>query len=398
MSKTIYGSILLMSAAHAVTDLPQGALLVALPFLKAKFALTYTQTSVIILVQSLTSSISQPIFGYFSDKKSRPWLMPAGCILSGVGFLLSLLVPSYELMLVFTFLSGLGVAIFHPEGAKTAHQLSGNSQGKGVSLFVVGGTAGMALGSLLLAALLVNGPGWQLFLYVVPSLAIALPVSRLTKKIPLRQGKQNIRTGFSRQFFSGSLLALLGAILIRAMVSSGLSTFIPLYFISFLGGDPLLSSTILTIYLASGAMGTLTGGALSDRFGSKQVMLWSIAPAALVIYAFQSASGAMVYLLLAIASMLLAAAHSSSLVLAQRMMPGNVGMASGLSLGFSFGVGALGVLALGRVADLWSLPVVFDILALLPLVGLVCTFFVRDPAAEALPEATRVLASETEKR
>ena len=389
MSKTIYGSILLMSAAHAVTDLPQGALLVALPFLKAKFALTYTQTSVIILVQSLTSSISQPIFGYFSDKTSRPWLMPAGCILSGAGFLASLLAPSYGLMLCFTFLSGLGVAIFHPDGAKTAHLLSGNSKGKGVSLFVVGGTAGMALGSLLLAALLVNGPGPQLFLYLVPSLVIFLPLFRLTAKMPQRVATISKNTGLSRHFFSGSLLALLGAILIRAMVSSGLSTFIPLYFVSYLGGDPLLSSTILTIYLASGAVGTLTGGALSDRYGSRQVMLWSIAPATLVIFAFQSASGVPIYILLSIASMLLAAAHSSSLVLAQRMMPGNVGMASGLSLGFSFGVGALGVLALGRVADLWSLPVVFDILALLPLLGLFCTFFVRNESTESISAVTK---------
>ena len=394
MSKTIYGSILLLTAAHAVTDLPQGALLVALPFLKAKFALTYTQTSLIILVQNLTSSVSQPIFGYISDKTSRPWMMPVGCILSGAAMLASLLAPSFELLLAFTLLSGLGVAMFHPEGAKTAHQISGASQGKGVSFFVVGGTVGMALGSLILGILLVNGPGWQLILYVLPSLAIGLPLFRLAGKVPIEQAKKNSGKSLSRLFLSGSLLALLLTILIRALVSSGLNTFIPLYFVSYLAGDSILSGSILTLYLAAGAIGTLIGGAFSDRYGSRRVMIGSIAPVALVIYGFQATSGPVVYVLLAVASMLLSAAHSSGLVLAQRMMPGNVGMASGLTLGFSFGIGALGVLALGRVADIYSLPMVFNILALLPLLGLVCTFFVRDPA-EVRPNRLQCDENET---
>ena len=389
MSKTIFRSILLLTAAHAVTDLPQGALLVALPFFKAKFALTYTQTSLIILVQNLTSSVSQPIFGYISDRASHPWMMPVGCILSGAAMLASLLAPSYELLLAFTFISGLGVAIFHPEGAKTAHQFSGHSQGKGVSFFVVGGTAGMALGSLLLGILLANGPGWQLILYVLPSLIIGLPLFRLAGTIPAMELKKGGGTGLSRLLLSGSLLALLMTILIRALVSSGLNTFIPLYFVTFLQGDSILSGSILTLYLAAGAIGTLTGGALSDRFGSKKVMLGSIAPVAIVIYGFQATSGPLIYVLLALASMLLSAAHSSSLVLAQRMMPGNVGMASGLTLGFSFGIGALGVLALGRVADLYTLPVVFHILAVLPLAGLVFTLFVRDPAEVRSDSARR---------
>lgn len=380
MIKTIVRNILLLTAAHAVTDLPQGALLVALPFLKAKFALTYTQTSLIILVQNLTSSVSQPIFGYISDRISRPWMMPAGCMLSGIGMLASLVAPSYELLLVFTCFSGLGVAMFHPEGAKSAHYFSGASQGKGVSFFVVGGTLGMALGSLLLGILLANGPGWQLGLYLLPSLAIGLPLLRLANSVPVSPGKARGGTGLSRLFLSGPLLALLVTILIRSLVSSGLSTFIPLYFVSYLAGDSLLSGGILTMYLAAGAVGTLVGGALNDRYGSKRILLWSIAPAAIVIYGFQATSGIWVYLLLAVASMLLSSAHTSGLVLAQRMMPGNVGMASGLTLGFSFGVGALGVLGLGRVADLFSLPVVFDILAMLPLLGVVCTLFIRDPA------------------
>jgi len=310
--------------------------------------------------------------------------MPAGCILSGAGMLASLWSPSYGLLLAFTFLSGLGVAAFHPEGAKAANRLSGEAKGKGVSLFVVGGTAGMAVGSLFLAVLLADGPGPRLFWYIVPSLAIGIPLFRLAAVMPRQEAGNTAPAKWYKELLSGSLLVLLAVIFIRAMTSSGLSTFLPLYYVSYLKGDRVFSGTLLTTYLAAGAIGTLIGGTLSDRYGSRRVMLWSIAPVSLIIYLFRlSTADALVFLLMDAASILLSAAHTSSLVLAQRMMPGNVGMASGLTLGFSFGVGAMGVLALGRAADVWTLPVVFDILALLPLVGLFLTLFVRDMEKKA---------------
>lgn len=373
-------SMFLLSAAHAVTDFPQGALLVALPFFKEHFGLTYTQVSLIILLQSVASSIVQPLFGYYSDRVSRPWLMPAGCVISGIAMWASLWAPNYELLLLCTLISGLGVAAFHPEGAKMANRVSGTSTGKGVSLFVVGGSAGMAIGSFFLAILLADGPSSKLFLYVVPSLLVGVPLFRLAANVSEIKTEKRKAQGSVNQLLTGSLAALLGVVVIRAAVSSGLSTFIPLYYVSFMQGDPLYASSLLTVYLGAGAFGTLAGGALSDRFGSKQIMVWSILPMPLIIVLFLLAPSIWAFPILALASMLLSAAHSSSLVLAQGMMPGNVGMASGLTLGFSFGVGALGVLGLGKVADLWTLPVVFDILAILPVACLLLTLFVREAA------------------
>ena len=241
----------------------------------------------------------------------------------------------------------------------------------------------MAAGSLFLAILLANGPGPQLFLYLVPSLIIGIPLFRVAARIPRQESGRTSAGQQCKNLASFSLLALLLVVFVRAMISSGLSTFIPLYFVSYLQESQVFASSLLSIYLAAGAIGTLIGGALSDRYGSKKVMLWTIAPVSLVVYLFQIASGVWIFAILAVASILLSAAHSSSLVLAQRMMPGNVGMASGLTLGFSFGVGSLGVLILGRIADLWALPVVFEILTVLPLLGLVFTWFVQDiPQAE----------------
>ena len=177
--KKIPPALWVICFAHGVTDLSSGALFVALPFFKAKFALSYAEVGVIALMQNLTSSVSQPLFGYFSDRSPRPWLMPAGCFISGVGMLASLWVSHYYLVLLFTAITGLGMAAFHPEAAKAANRLSGKAKGKGISVFSLGGNAGFALGSLLLATLLYGGASWKLFLYVVPVMLVGPPLIRL---------------------------------------------------------------------------------------------------------------------------------------------------------------------------------------------------------------------------
>ncbi len=380
--KNIPLTIILLSAAHAVTDLSQGGLLVALPYFKAKFALTYAQVGAIILVQNLTSSTIQPIFGYLSDRSPRPWLMPAGCLFSGVAMLGALFAFNYPLLLLCTVINGLCIAAFHPEAAKTANRCcDGASKGKGVSMFVVGGNAGFALGSLFLATLLVNGGGEKFFWYILPNLLIILPLYKLAAFLPaIRPGG-----GGASKFkisFTKPLLALLGVVLVRSTVSSGISSFIPLYYVSYLHGSELYASSLLTTGLAAGAIGTLVGGTMSDKYGSKRVMLWSILPIPLMLYLFDSLGGTWEFAAIGGACALLSASFSSSLVLVQQMMPNNVGMASGLTIGFSVGLGGMGVLALGRVADIWSLPVVFDILTLLPVLGFILTIFIKEVIEE----------------
>ena len=361
-----------------VTDFSQGALLVALPYFKAKFSLTYTQVSLIALTQNIASSVIQPVFGYFSDRTPRPWLMAAGCLLSGLGMLASLLLTSYWLLVFSTAITGLGIAAFHPEGAKMVNRLSGAAKGKGVSMFVVGGNAGFAGGSLLMGLLLASGSEAMLGLYIIPYLIMVFPLYRLAASRPEAAGNPAPVMGSITGMMSVPLMALLGVTLVRATVSASIGAFIPLYYVSYLNGEPVHASWLLTIFLAGGAAGTLAGGVLSDKYGSKQVMLYSILPISLLLALFNVSSGSAVFALLAAASALLSAAFAGCMVLTQRMMPRNVGMASGLTLGFSVGLGSLGVLALGRVADIWALPVVFDILAVLPVLGFILTLFVKE--------------------
>ncbi|WP_371363853.1 Fosmidomycin resistance protein [Sporomusa rhizae] len=372
-------TVWLIAFGHLVADLSPGALYVALPFLKAKFALSYAEVSAIVLMQNVASSISQPIFGYLSDQKHRPWLMPAGCMITGIFMALSLLVPSYYLVMVCTAISGLGNSAFHPEAAKTVNFIGGREKGKAVSIFSFGGYVGVALGSMLLAALLLEGQSLRILLYTLPSLIIGVALFNETNRMPSPEikGKGSLVT--LKECVNWSLLALLGMILTRATVTSGIATFVPLYYVSYLGGDSIYASSLLTVYLAAGAIGTMAGGILSDKYGSKTVMLYSILPIAVMMYLFLSASGPWIFVLLALAGILLSATATSSLVLTQKMMPKNVGMASGFTLGFSVGLGTMGVLGLGQVADYWGITFVFDILVLLPIIGFILTLFIKEP-------------------
>ncbi len=372
--------IWLIACAHAVADLSVGALFVALPFFKVKFGLSYAELTAIVLLQNLTSSVSQPIFGYFSDRKSRPWWMPLGCIVTGVVMLISLKVETYPMVLLCTAISGFGSAIFHPEAAKIVNWLSGNAKGKGASLFSVGGNIGFALGSLFLGTLLLGSPA-ILYMFALPNIVIGALLFSVIKhfnRLPQRQQSSSVKAKVSIAM-SLPLLALLGMVLSRATVNSGLNTFIPLYYTSFLHGSPAYAATLLTVYLAAGAVGTLLGGPLSDRYGSKKVMLYSILPVAPLLYLFKAMDGSGAFIILSLISILLAATFTSSLVMAQKMMPGNVAMASGLTLGFSIGLGAMGVLGLGHVADAVGMPWVFNLLSFLPIAGFILTLFVQDP-------------------
>lgn len=381
----------LISWAHAVVDISSGALFVALPFFKTKFNLSYTAVTAIVLIQNLTSSVSQPIFGYLSDRKSRPWWMPLGCFLVGMMMLASLWVPTYPLVLLCISASGLGSAIFHPEGAKIINWFSGKAKGKGASLFSAGGNVGFALGSLFLGTLLSGSPV-ILSLFVLPNIITGVLLLLNIKQyscLPQYQSGSSKKAKLVLQI-NLPLLALLGMILLRATVNSGINTFVPLYCTSVWHGSSTYAASLLTVYLAASAVGTLLGGPLSDHYGSKRVMLYSILPVAPLLYFFKASSGIGTYILLTLISVLLAATFTSSLVMAQKMMPDKIGMASGLTLGFSIGLGALGVLVLGQIADALGLSWVFNLLTSLPFVAWILTLFVREPEDEQKGNKTEV--------
>ena len=139
----------LLALGHMVIDINQGSLAAILPFLKSSLALSFTATGAIVLVANTTSSLIQPLFGYFADKTSRRWLLPLSVALSAIGIGLIGLAPSYAAVLALVVITGFGVAAYHPEGYRTATAVAGDKKATGVSVFSTGGNIGIAVGPLL---------------------------------------------------------------------------------------------------------------------------------------------------------------------------------------------------------------------------------------------------------
>ncbi|SMD01115.1 MFS transporter [Sporomusa malonica] len=373
----------LLTFGHLITDVGQGALPVLLPFLKTAFNLTYTQIGVVVLVQNLTSSVIQPLFGYLTDRVSLPWLIPASVLLAGIGTAIIGIMTSYYTLLAAVVVGGLGIACFHPQASKSAHLVSSAAtKGRSMGLFSVGGNLGLAIGSIAMSFAL-NSPGvlTNTLYFIIPGLIMALLLYRNLQDIsPTETAPQSaaashagITNGQSLNY--GLLAILLGFVFIRSSIHTGLTTYIPLYYIDYLSGSPVYASYLLAVFLLAGVVGTYTGASLSDRFGRKTVIMGSILSTLPLIGLFQYTTGLATLIVLALTGLSLISSFATTVVLAQEMMPGYVGMASGLTIGFSIGLGGVGATILGYVADHFGVPSVFTVLSVLPIAGVVLASF-----------------------
>lgn len=375
-SSYISKPLALLTIAHGVTDLSQGALPAMLPFLKNYFQLTYAQIGAIVLTQNLTSSVIQPIFGYLTDKIFLPWLIPVSLLLAGVGMAATGLATSYSLLLFTIVVSGLGIAGFHPQASKSAHLISSAAtKGRSMGTFSVGGNFGAAVGSIFMTFLL-SGPGsiTNTIYFLIPAALMALLAWQSPPHISPQAASASTAAPAPKVSVHtlpwGLLTTLLSFIFIRSSIHTGLSTYIPLYYADYLSGSPLYASYLLSAFLIAGVVGTYTGGLLSDRFGRKTVIIVSTALSMPLIFLFQFTSGFATVLLAAITGLTLISSFATTVVMAQEMMPQHIGMASGLTIGFTIGLGGIGATILGYVADHFGIPFVFTILTLLPVAGL----------------------------
>ncbi len=372
----------LLTFGHLITDFGQGALPVLLPFLKTAFNLSYTQVGVIVLVQNLTSSVIQPFFGYLTDRMSLPWLIPVSVLIAGIGLGITGLMTSYYTLLAAVVLGGVGIACFHPQASKSANLVSSTAaRGRSMGLFSVGGNLGLAIGSIGMSFAL-NSPGVlaNTLYFIIPGLIMALLLYRnlqdISPELPITKAAASHADDTKRQSLNYSLLAIiLGFVFVRSSIHTGLTTYIPMYYINYLSGSSLYASYLLAVFLFAGVVGTYTGAALSDRFGRKTVIMGSMVVTLPLIYLFQYTTGLATLVLLALTGLALISSFATTVVLAQETMPGYVGMASGLTIGFSIGLGGVGVTILGYVADHFGIPQVFTVLSVLPLVGLALAWF-----------------------
>ena len=342
-----------LSSGHMVTDLAQGALPALLPFLVAKFDLTYTMAAALVLAGTISSSIVQPAFGLWSDARGALWLLPAGVAVAGVGMALAAVAPEYWLVVVCVLVSGLGVAAYHPEGSKFASYVSGRRRASGMAYFSVGGNVGFALGPLFASLFILTlGLGLEggLFLAVpgiVVGVALAAAIPYLARFAPSEERAAEQRGAAGRPRGLALLLAVVG---LRSVAHMGLFTFVPLYEIE-RGNGAGYGTRLLALFLLAGAVGTLAGGPLADRFGRRTVLVASFVVAAPLILVYALVGGLVGAVALVLSGAAVIGTFGVSLVMSQEYMPGRVGMASGLSIGMAIGLGGIAALSLGAVAD-----------------------------------------------
>jgi FSR family fosmidomycin resistance protein-like MFS transporter len=381
-----YRLIGLISAAHLITDINQGAIPALLPFLIASHNLSYAAGAGIVLAANISSTIVQPLFGHAADRFSKPWLMPAGLTLAGLGVALTGVVPNYRLILVSAFVGGLGVAAFHPEAARLVFFAAAEKKGSAMSFFGVGGILGFALGPLFATmALLQWGIKGTLALLVPVGLMAVVVVFQLPRFSSIQGAMPGHKSGSGSGSHAGvdewKAFARLTIIVIgRSIVFFGLNTFIPLYWIHVLNQSKAAGGTALTVMGTSAVFGNLLGGKMADRFDHLKVML--IGAALLVpllpglIWVEHSAPA---MLLLIPIGLSLSSTYSPTIVLGQRYLPNHVGLSSGITIGVAVTIGGLAAPFLGKIADQHGIRTALMLVAFVPIFITLMTLTLRQP-------------------
>ncbi|MDB5078070.1 MAG: sugar phosphate permease [Chloroflexi bacterium] len=363
MNRRVIG---LLSLGHLTVDVYAGVLPVLLYLLRPTLHLSYLMIGVASLLFTITSSVIQPIFGYLSDRRHIAELLPIGCVLCAFGICAASLGPSFPVLLLLIAVSGCGSALYHPEGAKTAAFFSGDQRASGMSLFSVGGSIGYACGpgAFLVLHDVVHGfAPYALFAFgLIVAVRLAMACAPLRRGVALHLAT---RSDVHEPVAWGVVAAVLGIVAIRGWLHMGLVFFLPYW--AGKAGAGLSAGAFVSGFLFAGVVGTLAAGPLADRFGPRRVLILSIAPLTPLLFLFLAVQGIPALVVIGITGALVISSFSITVVMAQQLMTKHQGMAAGLSNGFASGIGGLGVLVTGALADHVGLTASFLTLAVLPL-------------------------------
>ena len=382
-ARPAFGILGAISSAHMVNDMMQSLILAMYPILKGDFSLSFAQIGLITLTYQLTASLLQPLVGLVTDRRPKPYSLPLGMLSTLTGLLLLAFAPTYAMLLAAAALIGIGSSIFHPESSRIARLASGGQHGFAQSLFQVGGNMGTAIGPLLAAAVIVpfgqRSVAW-FGVIVLLGIGMLLAVSRWYAAHNLAASaarKAPVASPYSRKVVIGSIAVLLVLIFSKYFYMAGLSSFYTFYLMENFGLTVRSAQLHLFYFLFASAVGTVLGGPIGDRIGRKPVIWVSILGVAPFALMLPHANLFWTTVLTIVIGLVLSSAFSAILVYAQELMPGRVGMVSGLFFGFAFGMGGLGAAVLGMFADKTSIADVYQAIAYLPLLGVVAALLPR---------------------
>lgn len=368
----------LMMIAHLCDDLNQGALVAVIPFLVLHNGYSYAEVTALLLASNAASAIIQPLFGWLGDKKPRPWLMAAGIFLAGVGMAGVGVLPNYPLIMASAMLSGIGVAMFHPEGGRLGNLTAGEQKGKGMSIFAVGGKLGFTFGPLVATA--------AITLWGLPGTLIFIIPSTLCAAILLSQNKALLSySNPDKQSSDESLYQdnwvgfgfVMGAISCRSIMYYAFLSFIPLFLVYNLGQEEAFASSVISLFALVCAVGTIASGWAGQLLGAKKLIIVSYACVAIEVVTF-AFNGSLIVALILIAFLALTCdiSYPSAVAMGQSFVPHHLGMASGLSFGVMVCIGGLMTPVFGLIGDYFGLQVVMLCVTAIALLGIIITLFI----------------------
>lgn len=379
VKRTAFGILGAISVAHLLNDMIQSLILAIYPLLQSDFSLSFVQIGMITLTYQVTASLLQPLIGYYTDKHPQPWSLPIGMGFTLSGLVLLAMANNFPMILVAAALVGTGSSVFHPESSRVARMASGGRHGLAQSLFQVGGNLGSSLGPLLAALIIAPyGRGNVAWFSLAALLAIVvlLQIGRWyqTQHRASKSHAQSAVSPLPRRQVAWAISILLVLIFSKYFYLTSLSSYYTFYLMHKFGLSVQSAQLHLFAFLFAVAAGTVIGGPIGDRIGRKRVIWVSILGVAPFTLLLPHANLWWTGALSVVIGFILASAFSAILVYAQELMPGRIGMVSGLFFGFAFGMGGLGAAVLGLVADHSSIDRVYQICAYLPLLGILTAF------------------------
>jgi FSR family fosmidomycin resistance protein-like MFS transporter len=372
--------LFIIGLCHLLNDAIQSVVPAMFPILQKSMGLSFTQLGIIAFSLNMVSSVMQPVVGIFTDKRPMPYALPIGLTFTLGGIFWLGFAPGFSMVVMSVIFIGLGSAVFHPEGSRVAHMAAGSRRGLAQSIYQVGGNTGQALAPLITALILVPlgqiGASW---FTIVAFLAVMLLFyianwynHRLTTTTLLKKKSFSVspKKGLSPEV-KKALVFILLLIFARSWYISGMTNFYAFYTIKLYALSIKESQLFLFAFLVSGAFGTFFGGPLADRFGKKKIISISMLATVPFSILIPYVPAYVAFIFLLFTGFILMTSFSVTVVYAQELVPGRIGTMSGLTVGLAFGMGAIGSVGLGYIADAIGLqPMVMGI-GFLPLLGLI---------------------------
>ncbi|EEM72291.1 MFS transporter [Bacillus cereus] len=377
---TIYRILFAISFGHFLNDSMQAVVPALFPILEKTMNLSYMQVGWIAFALNMTSSIMQPVFGMYSDKKPSPFLLPLGMFSSMLGMIGLAFAPNFIIVIISVLFIGLGSAVFHPEGARVAYMAAGAKRGLAQAIYQVGGNTGNSLAPIFTALIFVPlgqigslgftafaAVGILLLIFVSNWYRNELATGAVRRKKRAALEAENAIVSTHIKFV---ILLLVFLTFVRSWYGAGIGNFYQFYLIEHYGLSIKNAQYFVFAFMIAGVLGTFFGGPLADRFGKKTIIVFSMLGSAPLALLLPHVSLVWVVPLFLCIGFISSSSFSVIVVYAQELVPGKVGMVSGLIVGLAFGLGALGSVVLGKLADIYSLQFIMLLCSCLPLIGL----------------------------